>query len=502
MEDVFEVMLHDRVVRRAVVRERHLVFFSFYFSSAIKYEIAPFQEEMFAITEEERIKLAVIVAFRGSAKSTIITTSYPIWSILGIQQKKFVVIMGQTEAKVRQHLQNIKRELEENTLLREDLGPFQEERNQWGATMLYLPKFNAKIMIGSVEQSIRGIRHKEHRPDLIILDDVEDTESVKTQPGRDKVWKWLTNDVIPAGDMNTRIIAVGNLLHEDSLLKRLERKIVNKEVNNAIYVEYPIVDDEGNPLWLGKFPNKEAVEEERKKIMDPVAWSTEYLLKIVSEAEQIIKYDWIHFYDDLPSQSLNTTFIGTDLAISEKASADYTAIVPLNIYGEGNNLSFYILPNIINERLTPLNTIEEMEEMAQLLHGTVLVEDVGYQGSVVDHLVSDGYRAERVQLHGKDKPARLKMASYFFQSGKVFFPRSGADILIRQLTGFGKEKHDDLADALTLAMNYAFANRVIESGWNKMVREDLEKMKGTPEFKQSLLSNPQLTQMAKQRGWL
>ncbi|PIQ80038.1 MAG: hypothetical protein COV79_02585, partial [Parcubacteria group bacterium CG11_big_fil_rev_8_21_14_0_20_41_14] len=185
---LIEKILKDRHVRKGVVTKSLDWFFSVYFHTYIKYETAPFQEEIISIAEDQNIKLAVIVAFRGSAKSTLITTASVLWSILGSPQKKFIILLSQTEQKARQHLQNIKRELESNDVLRKDLGPFDEEKNQWGSTAIIIKNFNAKIVIGSVEQSIRGLRFGENRPDLIILDDVEDTNSVRTQEGRNKTY--------------------------------------------------------------------------------------------------------------------------------------------------------------------------------------------------------------------------------------------------------------------------------------------------------------------------
>src|SRR3989339_1567205 len=182
----FDRILKDRRIRQEIVTKRLDFFFPVYFYRYLQYETAPFQEEIFSILSDEKIKLAVIVAFRGSAKSTIITTAYVLWSILGVQQRKFIVICGQTEQKSRQYLMNIKNELLHNDLLKKDLGPFTEERNSLGnATAFIIKKLNVKIMISSVEQSIRGIRHGEYRPDLIILDDIEDTNSVKTREGRE-----------------------------------------------------------------------------------------------------------------------------------------------------------------------------------------------------------------------------------------------------------------------------------------------------------------------------
>ena len=73
------------------------------------------------------IKKHVLSTIRlPGAKSTIITMSYPIWTILGEQQKRFVLILCQTRVQAKQHMVNLKRELESNTLLKNDLGAFPE----------------------------------------------------------------------------------------------------------------------------------------------------------------------------------------------------------------------------------------------------------------------------------------------------------------------------------------------------------------------------------------
>lgn len=451
VDKVFDRVLKDKRFRQEVVRKRLEFFFPVYFHKYLKYETAPFHKEIFGILEDESNKLAVIVAFRGSAKSTIITTAYVLWSILGRQQKKFIVILGQTEQKARQYLMNIKAELEHNDLLKKDLGPFDEERNQWGATALIVRKLNAKIMISSSEQSIRGMRHGEHRPDLIILDDVEDTASVKTQEGRDKAFDWFAGEVIPAGDRNTRIIAVGNLLHEDSLLKRLEQRIVDGEVS-GVYREYPIIDENNVPLWPGKYPTFEHVEEERRKIASPVSWAREFLLKIISTDEQVVHPEWIHTYTDLPAEDLNTVAIGIDLAISEKASADCTAMVVGYIYGYGSNMKIYIQPHPVNERLTFPAQVDRIKAL-DAIHGQkcsrvkFYIEDVAYQKALVQLLEQNKYDVEAAPTRGSDKAARLRLATPMMKDARVFFPAEGSSALIGQLLGFGKEKHDDLADA-------------------------------------------------------
>jgi len=459
-EDIIKKMMAVRALRTAIVRRSHLWFFAFYLSHYITYETAPFQREMFALTEDETVKMAVIVAFRGSAKSTIMTLSYPLWAILGDQQKKFIVILGQTQQKAQQYLLNIKRELESNDLFKKDLGPFQEERNQWGAQALVIPKFNAKIATGSVEQSIRGIRHGPHRPDLIIVDDIEDLISVKTKEGREKAYSWFTGDIIPAGDRNTKFIVVGNLLHEDCVVRRLQRNIEDGSAE-GVNKEFPLVDEEGNRLWLGKFPSEEEIEQEHKKVMDERAWQREYLLRIVPDEDRVVFPEWIQYYDRLPAIDLEEnryrySIISVDQAISQRDGADYTAILSARVYQWGKDIKVFMLPHPVNERLTFLETVERVKKIADGLQNAppvkIIAEGGGYQGSLVEELRKQGYPTEEIPTHGQDKRARLAVITPLLQGNNVFFPRKGAEELIKQLTGFPSERHDDLVDAFSMLL--------------------------------------------------
>lgn len=254
------------------------------------------------MTEDGTIKRAVIVAFRGSAKSTVFSLSYAIWAVLGKQQKKFVILLGQTHQQVKLMLSNIKREFETNELLRRDFGKLELEADEWRADSIVIPKLNARISAFSAGESIRGIRHLTSRPDLIVCDDVEDLQSVKTRELRDKLYQWFRGDIIPAGDEKTKIIVVGNLLHEDSLIIRLKESI-EKGKFRGIFREYPLINDEGDILWPGRYPDLLAIQELKKSIGDDNAWSREYLLKIISDESRIVHPDWIHYYDELPDKN-------------------------------------------------------------------------------------------------------------------------------------------------------------------------------------------------------
>lgn len=457
--ETIEKIIQDRKMRVEIAKESHYWFFHMYFPHYITYPTAKFQKDFFALSEDEYKNPLAIMAFRGSAKSTIFTLSYPIWSILGRQQKKFVVLLGETQRQAKQHLINIKRELEGNELLKNDLGPFKEQEDEWGSYSLVLPWYNARITAASMEQTIRGLRHNQYRPDLIICDDIEDLSLVKTKENRDKIYSWITSEVIPAGDINTRLVFVGNLLHEDSFLMRLKENIIKNDIDGH-FIEIPLIKDD-NIMWPEKFKSMEDIKKLENKVSDKVSWEREYMLKIISTSERVVHPEWIHYYDydkDLPrDKNLLTVYVGVDLAISEKSSANRTAIVTMKIYEDGDKKKAYIMPHPFNDTIGFPEQVEQIKLLVSSMNNPhIFVEKVAYQESIIQHCEKGGIQIEGITPHG-DKRERLALTTAAIKEGLILFPQKGAEELIGQLTGFGVEKFDDLADGFSLAANQFIA---------------------------------------------
>ena len=455
---IIQRVLEDPRVRIGTARQSFEWFFNLYLNEFITYETAPFQKQMFEIAENEQELLSIIVSFRGSAKTTIMALAYPIWAILGRQQKKFVVIICDTQELAKQRLANIRSQFEHNALLQRELGPFQDDSGQWGAGSIVLLKYGARITVASREQSIRGITHNQHRPDVIILDDVENLEIVRTQDGRDKLHAWFHDDIIPLGSPSTKMILIGNLLHQDSLIMR-QLDLIEKGEMSGGYYKFPVRINE-RILWPGKYPDEAALKRERKKLGDRRSWLREYELRIIPEDDQIIRLDWIKYYDELPTLLRNQSSfvaIGVDLAASDKESADYTAMVTARIDSCRGGYRVYILPHPVNQhmlfpeqRSTVLDLYDSLASTG--LRRYLYIESFGAQRGLVDELKNLGYNAEGATPSGS-KSERLRFVSHLVRNGNILFPRSGAEILIQQLVGFGVEKHKDLADAFTILLN-------------------------------------------------
>lgn len=460
---LIDKLFTDKKFRKGLVAEVPYYFFMYYMSTHIKYETAPFQHEIFNMCSNPEIKNLVICAFRNSAKSTILTHFFPLWSVLGKPQNKFIVIASRTDQLARLHLANIKRELEQNELLKLDFGPFVEDSNEWTAGSIVLPKYNARIMAISVGGSLRGAKHLNYRPDLIICDDIEDLDSVKTKESRDKTYEWLTGEVIPTKQKDTRIIVVGNLLHEDSVIMRLKKSIEENKYN-ATFKAYPLMDTEGNHTWCGMYPDDKSIEDSKLAMPNENAWLREFMLQIVPSEDCIIKTEWIKYYDQqeyervLCSGKSPYVAMGVDLAISQETTADYTAIVSaVGFRLENEDFRIYILPNPINERITFNEQLLRVKSMIKIVvpskTARVYVEDVAYQRAFIQALYAQGIDATGVKVQGLNKSERLYSVSHILQANKLFFPNDGScSTLTRQLTHLGTEKHDDLADAFVIVV--------------------------------------------------
>lgn len=459
IQAIIEIMVKDQKVRKVLATQSFKLFFGAYLGHYIKYPFADFHFEMFNLAQDENNKTIVIMGARNSAKSTIMNTALSIWSVLGEPKMKFVVIASRTQLKAKQHFMNMRKELESNILLKNDLGPLKTEDSQWG-TSIVLSKYDAQITFASAEQSLRGMRYKQYRPDLLIVDDIEDSDSVRTIDGRNQTYSWLTEDAIPAGDLeNLRVVLLGTLLHEDSVIMRFKKDIEAKR-RNGIFCNYPLMDATGKILWKAKYPNLAAVEAERMRVGNEKAFTQEFLLRIVSDHERVIHPEWIQ-YGECPmpttANRYRGAFIGVDPAISEEKKSACTAMIVAKVFGWGKDTKIYIQPYPINERIGLPTIIERAKYLYSNYNvKTIYVEDVGFQKGLVQVLQEKRYPALGVRPQG-DKRARLALISHHIKNGTVQFAPRGNEEVVMQIVNFGSENYMDLADALSMLVSEVMA---------------------------------------------
>lgn len=183
-----------------------------------------------------------VAAPRGHAKSTNLTFKDTLHAIV-YGYKPYILILSDSSDQAQGFLSDIREELEENQAIREDFGDLQGKK-AWREDVL-LTSTGIKIEAIGSGKKIRGRRHKNWRPGLIVLDDIENDENVRTPEQRKKLENWFFKAVSKAGDDYTDIVYIGTLLHYDSLLA----KVLKNPAYRAVKYKAVISWAERKDLW-------------------------------------------------------------------------------------------------------------------------------------------------------------------------------------------------------------------------------------------------------------
>jgi hypothetical protein len=203
------------------------------------------------------------------------------------------------------------------------------------------------------------------------------------------------------------------------------------------------------------YPTSGSIESQRKFVGERV-WEQEYLLHILDINSQIFRTEDFHYYDKLPLCDREIMFelnaVSIDPAFSEKESADYTAMVTGKVYIRNGKREIYILPFPVNEKMDPMKIISRAKILAASLgdkYETLFyVENTAAQVILSKSLSKEGLRADEFKTGNMSKYERMLMASSWIKEGRVLFPRTGCEQLIKQVIYLGKG-HDDLADSIS-----------------------------------------------------
>ena len=464
-KEEWDELKSNRAARKKLTAKSLYWFFHLYFEHYIEYETAPFQKELIAKVSDSSISQLAVMAFRDSGKSSILTTAYPLWSIVGEQQKKFILIVSLNQALANNHLRNIAKALEDSKLLRDDFWPYDFEENETSQSSIKLPKFNAEILAVGREQGFRGIRQGQHRPDVIIADDIEDTSNTKYQHSRDKNFQWYSTELMTLGNEKTKYITIGNMVHYDAVIARLKYDMENN-LRDGVFLEYPLVKN-GVALWKARYPDKAAIKALERRIGNPTVFQREYMLKYVSDEKSPIKREDICYYDKLeplPRGAKERIIVGVDPAIAQTERADSTAMIIITARGYGDDTIYYIHPNPVNRKMTITELHDQLNSINQLYgFPKFYIESNAFQLSVGQAAQQRGLNIANVPS-ANSKMDRLIAVAHKLRSGKILFPRKGAENIINQIIDFPAVEHDDLVDALTIPITQDAAENMTKPG--------------------------------------
>jgi len=177
-------------------------------------------EQLQQIHETRGTKLNVIGP-RGGAKSTLGSLCYVLRAAVE-GWERYIWIISDTKDQARTHLENLKHELLENRRLAKGYPRSVGRGPQWRATSITLQN-GVVIESFGTGQSLRGRRHQENRPTLIICDDLENDSHMQSVAQREASRQWFEGTLLKAGTKETNVINLATALHRDALAMRLNR---------------------------------------------------------------------------------------------------------------------------------------------------------------------------------------------------------------------------------------------------------------------------------------
>jgi hypothetical protein len=177
--------------------------------------------EIFSILDDESLQKVAIAAPRGFGKSSILSLAYPAKRIL-FRDTKYIIPISSSADMAIENGENLKKELLDNPMANALFGSIKS--NESFSKEEWITNTNIKVKPRGAGQQIRGRRHLVNRPDLILVDDLEDDEAVNSEDQRKKLKQWFLSSVINSidrGSSRWRIIVMGTVLHPNSLLSDL-----------------------------------------------------------------------------------------------------------------------------------------------------------------------------------------------------------------------------------------------------------------------------------------
>lgn len=409
-----------------------------------------FQKEIFGLVGSKDNRYCCVVAPRGHSKSSIITLGYLLHAIL-FMDCAFALIVSDTYTQGKMFLDAIKSEIETNEKLIEIFG--KQQGLVWGEGEIETAS-GIKVMVRGAEQKIRGLKHRQHRPDLVIVDDVENEELTASPERREKLAFWFYSSVLPSLADTGRLIIVGTILHYDSLLNKLSK---SKSFKTLFY---KAIKEDGTPLWKEKFSIERLMEIKENYSREGLlnSFYTEYMNEPISDENSIFKKSMFKYYEfNEKEYKLWSKFITVDLAISEREQADYTVVMVCGVDSLNN---IYVI-EYRRGHFSPIETIEiifELHKKHQVK--TVGIESVAYQKALIWFLNDEMKRRNTFMFVEElkadmQKERRIRGLQPRYAVGTVFH-RDYMTELEEELLRFPKGAHDDLSDSLAYLPQIAF----------------------------------------------
>lgn len=376
-----------------------------------------------------------ILAPRDHLKTTFFSIAYPVLRCK-LYPDDLIYIFSKTDPQAVKMLDSIKKLIKKSPFLQGLAGAGAEF---WNKTEIRCAN-GATIYAQGYFSAIRGAH-----PKLIILDDPIDTQVVYSDEQNKKASERFFAEILPMATKDTQILVIGTIQRDDDLY-------FSFDPTQWILREYKAIVDEKKKLTL--FPEKwdwESLMKRKQEISYKFGerfFLKEYMNQPIDVLGEIIKPEWIKYWQSRP-EGLGI-YQGWDLSVGKELDkGDYTACVtiafepPRRIY----ILDVYRARIGFGERLKMI--LEKYNEWKPVKIG---IEQNVFQYDTVQTLkIQTALPVFGVDtITNKVESFQVELAP-LFESGDALL-KPGMEELRHELLSLPRGSHDDMADALKIAI--------------------------------------------------
>lgn len=229
--------------------------------------------------------------------------------------KQFVILVGESATTAESNLASIIEELENNQLLLEDfphLKAAMDQKNQfvkWTDRQLVFES-GATVIAKGMGARLRGLKRKQFRPDLAILDDPESPETADTFMKRKKHKNWFGGTFLGLGAKDWDIYVIGNLIHKECLIAELLQdpawdgkvyRAENKPVGETFPYQLGNTKDDGSALWPEGWSLEALETYKRQKNVGTLIYAREMMNNPIDDADKKFDTGQFAYFDFLPT---------------------------------------------------------------------------------------------------------------------------------------------------------------------------------------------------------
>jgi len=453
------------------------VFENFFIPEELVFKVPDFHDHCWKLLTSTAITLVSLAIPRGHAKTTLAKLAV-VWHFL-FTKVRFCVYVSNTAIIAQNACRDIIAYIETDNF-RTLFGEVEFEKKSEGhgfyIFILNIPIKNEKGEIGIVikrcilkslgaGQQVRGLNVDNQRPDLAVVDDLEDNDNTATPFLQNKLIIWFYGPFRKALDRKWhKIIFIGNLLSNTCLIK----KLVEDEEWHSIRLGALLSD--GTTLWPDLWPLDQLIKDFKEYARRGMLsqWFAEMQNMPVPAGLGLITTEEIVYRGGFTPADIEAGFIVIDPAISQRRDADNSCIgvhilvdgIPhVQEYELGKSeplLMFEIAIAYCNKWGINVIGIENTAFQAVLQYFFEYLLTVrGLDNIQVVPLFADTKKSERARAFA----SLCKAGEYTIPDGDVY--------LTEQLLLFNPGKKDNDDDALDMA---AYGPQMIDLYWDVIVK--------------------------------